>query len=76
MSFRKFETDYAGAWRGFCKTRESAIVAAVKHIVNDGYKTCTITDRETGMFVARVSLDPTRLRATIETQKVLRRIGK
>jgi len=27
---RKFETDYAGAWRGYCNTRESAIIAATR----------------------------------------------
>jgi len=71
---RKYETDYAGAWRGFCKSRENAVVAAIRHVMNDGYTTCTITDRETGLFVARVTLDPTRRRAVVETQKVIRRI--
>lgn len=73
---RRFETDYAGAWRGFCKSRESAIVAGIKHILNDGYTTCTITDRETGFFVARVTLDPTRRRAVVETQKVIRKVSR
>lgn len=73
---RKFETDYAGAWRGFCKTRESAIIAGIRHILQDGYTTCTITDRETGMFVARVSLDPTRRRAVVETQKVIKKVNR
>lgn len=73
---RRFETDYAGAWRGFCKTRESAIIAGVRHILQDGYTACTITDRETGMFVARVSLDPTRRRAVVETQKVIKRVAR
>jgi hypothetical protein len=71
---RRFETDYAGAWRGYCKTRESAIIAGVRHILQDGYTACTITDRETGMFVARVSLDPTRRRAVVETQKIIKRV--
>jgi len=73
---RKYETDYAGAWRGFCKTRESAIVAGIRHILQDGYTTCTITDRETGLFVARVNLDPTRRRAVVETQKIIKRIPR
>jgi len=73
---RKFETDYAGAWRGFCVSRESAIMAGIRHILNDGYTTCTITDRETGMFVARVNLDPTRRRAVVETQKVIKKVRK
>jgi hypothetical protein len=62
---RRYETDYAGAWRGFCKTRESAIVAAIKHVVNDGYTRCTITDRETGSPVARVGLNAERTRAVV-----------
>ena len=71
---RKFETDYAGTWRGFCKTRENAIIAGIKHILKDGYTTCTITDRESGMFVARVALDPTRKRAVVETQKIIKKV--
>ena len=70
---RKFETDYAGAWRGFCKTRESAIIAAIKHVVNDGYTACTITDRETGSPVARVRLDSNRTRASVEVVKPFNR---
>jgi hypothetical protein len=62
---RRFETDYAGAWRGFCKTRENAIIAAIKHIVNDGYSRCTITDRETGDTVTRVRLNAARNKAEV-----------
>lgn len=62
---RRYETDYAGMWRGFCKSRESAIVAAIKHVVNDGYTRCTITDRETGSPVARVGLNAERTRAVV-----------
>lgn len=72
---RRFETDYAGAWRGYCKTRESAVLAGIRHILQDGYTTCTITDRETGMFVARVYLT-SGYRAIVETQKVIKKIGK
>lgn len=62
---RRFETDYAGAWRGHCVSRKSAIIAAVKHIVNDGYTTATITDKHTGTVVARVRLSDNRTTATI-----------
>jgi hypothetical protein len=62
---RRYETDYAGSWRGFCKSRESAIVAAIKHIVHDGYTRCTITDRVTGSPVARVGLNAERTRAVV-----------
>lgn len=63
---RPFQTDYAGAWRGHCKTRESAIIAATKHIVNDGYSRATITNLDTQQDVARVRLSADRTRAVIE----------
>jgi hypothetical protein len=62
---RRYETDYTGTWRGYCKSRESAIIAAIKHVVNDGYTSCTITDRETSSPVARVRLNGDRTRATV-----------
>ena len=67
MSSRKFETDYAGTWRGFCKSRETALLAAVRHLVNDGYTACTITDRETNQVIARVRMEKGRKTATITT---------
>ncbi len=51
---RNFETDYSGAWRGFCKSRESAIIAAIRKMVNEGYSRCTITNRETGQVAVRL----------------------
>lgn len=63
---RRFETDYAGAWRGHCNTRESAIVAAMRHVAEDGYSRCTITDKHTGAVVARVRVGPSRQTATVE----------
>jgi hypothetical protein len=64
---RRFETDYAGAWRGHYNTRESAIGAAMRHVAEDGYSRCTITDKLTGMVVARVQvLGPSRHTATVE----------
>lgn len=63
---RRYETDYAGAWRGHCKTRESAVIAAMKHIVNDGYTRCTITDKSTGTVVVRVRLSDDRKSAVVE----------
>ena len=62
---RRFETDYAGAWRGFCKTRESAITAGMRHLVNDGYSRCTVTDRVTRGVVARLAVDGTRRRVSV-----------
>jgi hypothetical protein len=70
---RRYRTDYAGAWSGYCKTIESAIVAAARHVVLDGYTRATITDRETGLDVARVRLNAARTRAVIETARPLPR---
>jgi len=72
---RMFTTDYAGAWSGHCKTRESAIVAAIKHIVNDGYTRATITNRVTGEDVARVRLSNDRTRAEVTVVKPFKKIG-
>lgn len=46
MSSRPYVTDYAGAWRGHCKTRESAIIAAVKHMLTHCSNRCTIIGPE------------------------------
>jgi hypothetical protein len=51
---RPFETDYAGLWKGHCKTRESAITAAQRRVVYGAGK-CTITDMRTGEVVARIT---------------------
>lgn len=63
LSVRPFETDYAGAWKGRCKTRAGAVKAAVRHLMEDGYSRCTITEH--GAKVARMSYDPTTRRVTI-----------
>jgi hypothetical protein len=73
---RRFETDYAGAWKGHCVTRESAILAAVRHIVQDGYSRATITDKVSGEVVARVSLSNDRRNAQIDTEKALRKVKR
>lgn len=71
---RPFETDYAGAWRGHCKTRESAIMAAMRHCVMDAYTRATITDVRNGEIVARVRLTDDRKSAVVETTKPMRKI--
>lgn len=73
---RPFETDYAGAWKGHCLTRESALIAAMKHIVQDGYSRATITSKDTNTVVARVQLDDSRKRAVITTETQLRKIAR
>lgn len=72
---RRFETDYAGAWRGHCKTRESAIMAAMRHVVSDGYTSATITDKSTNQIVARVYVTKDRKMAQVEVIKQFRKIG-
>lgn len=72
---RPFETDYAGAWKGHCKTRESAIMAAMRHVVMDAYTSATITDVRAGTIVARVRLSDDRKSAMVETAKPLRKVG-
>ena len=75
LSTRPFRTTYAGAFDGHCKTREGAIIAAIKHIVRDGYIAATITDTERDVDVARVTLNKERTRAVVEVIKPLKRIG-
>lgn len=72
---RRFETSYAGLWNGYCVSRESAIMAAMLHIVRDGYTKATITDRHTREVVARVSLSEDRKRAIVDVIKPLKKIG-
>lgn len=62
---RPFENDYAGLWKGHCKTRESAIDAAERRIVRGAGK-CTITDKRTGVVVARISTTNRRKRIVID----------
>jgi hypothetical protein len=76
MPTRQFETDYAGVWKGHCKTRESAIIAAIRHVVNDGYTACTITNKTTGHVIARVRRKDSGKGADIQTVNPLRRFPK
>lgn len=73
---RPFETDYAGTWRGYCCTRESAVLAAMLHIVRDGYSRCTITDRRAGEVVARVRLSDDRRRAVVEVPAPFQKVPR
>lgn len=71
---RRYETDYAGAFKGHALTRENAIIAAMKHMVRDGYTTCTITDKHTNIIVAWVRVGDDRKTAIVTTVKQLRKI--
>lgn len=71
---RPFTTDYAGAWQGHCKTRESAIRAAVRHILEDGYVACTITNGAD--YVARVRVGDNRRSVNITMESPLRQLVK
>lgn len=57
---RPFETDYSGAFPGHAKSREGAVLAAMRHLVQDGYSKATVTDKRTGKVVARLSMDRNR----------------
>jgi hypothetical protein len=74
-STRRYETDYAGAWRGHCKTRESAIAAAHRHLANDGYSRATVTDKHTGDVIARLRMSDDRKRIITEVIKPFRKVG-
>ena len=73
---RRYRTDYAGAFPGNCRSRETAILAAMLHVVRDGYTRATITDRVTGETVARVRLSDDRKRAIVDVVNPLRKIGR
>jgi hypothetical protein len=70
---RRYMTDYAGFWRGYCKTRESAIIAAIKRVVQDGGNRATITDRETNQDIVWITLSKDRKQAVIDTARPLRK---
>ncbi|UOF79484.1 hypothetical protein [Caudoviricetes sp.] len=72
---RPFKTDYAGTWSGFCNTRETAIIAAIKHVAQDGYTKAVITDRRSGEVVANVRLSEDRKRASVDVVKPFKKIG-
>jgi hypothetical protein len=63
---RPFQTDYSGCWSGHCKSRESAIIAAAKRMVNDCVTRATITDMTTGYDIARLTLSADKKKATIQ----------
>lgn len=63
---RPFTTDYAGTWQGHCKTRESATKAAIRHLLDDGYTACTITNGTEPVARMRVSADRTMVTITYE----------
>lgn len=73
---RRYETDYAGAWRDHCKTRESAIIAAMRHLVSDGYSSATITDKSTGLVVARMKLSVDRKSVSLSAETQFRKVPR
>jgi hypothetical protein len=73
---RPFETDYAGAWKGWCKSRESAVRAAHNHIMIDGYSRCTVTDLRTGRAVAWLKLSDDKRSVITTTAAIIRKIPR
>ena len=76
MHTRPFRTDYAGSWFGHCKSRESAIQAAIKHILYDGYSRCTIIDLRTNKDVARVRMSKDKKRAEVIVTEEFKRYAR
>jgi hypothetical protein len=74
LSIRPFQITYPGCWDGHAKTRESAINAASRHCISDGYINATITDKRTDQDVARIRVSKDRMTVTGETVKPLRKI--
>ena len=74
---RRFVTTYAGiARQGYCNSRESAIEAAVGHILEDGYSKCTITDRHTGLDIAWLELSRDRKAVRVTTVTIIQKVRK
>jgi len=69
---RPFQTTYAGAFNGYSKTREGAILAAMRHVVKDGYNRATITDRVRDVDVAWVTVNKDRTSATVQVAKPMK----
>lgn len=76
MSERRYRVDYAGVWPGHCKSRESALQAAFRHLAADGYSHATVTDKHTGEDIARLTVSSDRKAVHVHTVTQLRRIGK
>lgn len=70
---RHWITQYAGVggYPGYCMSRESAITAAVGHVVNDGYRLAVVTGPD-GVAV-RIWYDYARKRIVIVAEKHLHR---
>lgn len=73
---RRYETSYAGARSGYSNTRESAINAAIGHIVRDGYTAATITDRKTLEDVAWIKLADNKRSVLITTAHNIKKVTR
>jgi hypothetical protein len=73
---RPFKTDYAGAWCGYAKTRESAVRAAHDHIMRDGYSRCTIVDLRTDEEAAWCRLGDDKRSVITHTARVIRKVPR
>jgi len=57
---RPFVTEYAGSGKGHCISRESALIAGYKHMVEGQYSRCTITNKPLDKDVARLHMSKDR----------------
>ncbi len=71
---RRFETDYAGAWRGHCNTLNSAIQAATRKLTDHGMQRATITDKLTGQTVVRLTMSHDRRSIHIESDRIIHKL--
>ncbi len=72
---RPFRTDYAGAWPGHSKTREGAIIAAMRHLVRDHYRVAVITNLDTGVIVAELRMDDNRKGIVVLTKTQFKKVA-
>jgi hypothetical protein len=72
QSKRFYRNDYASGVRsGWCKTRQNAVQAAMKHILEDGYTAATIICMRTDKTIARVSLNRAGTKVIVHSSKIL-----
>jgi hypothetical protein len=68
--YRFFKTEYASGQRpGYCKTLESATMAAMQHLMYDGYTSATISCTITGESVARLKMNDDRTKVQIISER-------
>lgn len=74
---RPFRTSYAGVGKtGACGSRETAVNAAIGHIMSDGYSRCTVTDMRTNEDVAWLALSRDKKSVRVTTLHTIKKVPK